>query len=87
MKIEFFFETENFNGEVWEGDNPSIVNGWFEHNKHGDNVKNYCGGLMFEWQGDTAVLVDCDGAPKVPMEVIKELEGEGFNMDWAKASQ
>ena len=81
MLIEFNFETDNFYGEVCEDENKKGVGGWFEHNEYGDE---YGGGLWFEWQGDTAVLVDYDGVAELPGEVIKELEREGFNMDWGK---
>lgn len=51
---------------------------YFEHKEEGDY---YAGGLWFDKENK---LFDYDGVWDLDCEIIKFLESEGYNMDYAK---
>jgi len=66
-------ETKNYN--LWFEPNNDYV--YFEHDEIGDN---HAGGMWF----NNKTLVDYDGVFELPKEIIKYMEKEGYNMNYAK---
>lgn len=64
--------TKNFTIGLWPD------GGFFEHNDHGDE---YGGGLWFNGKE----LVDYDGVYELPGEVVRALDGAGYDMSYVNA--
>ena len=67
------YETKSFSIDI----DSKAEYGYFEHDQLGDE---FGGGLWFEGKR----LIDYDGVFELPQQVIKELEANGYSMEYAK---